>query len=114
MDDRRYSIEKGELCFSSQIADGACEIGRCEWACGNNDAVPNSGRTGDLSTFNRYAWMAGERSRHRLGKAVAVNRQRATRRYLVCVCSAHDQRTEPAHFLVQKADSVVLAVVGAE
>ncbi len=58
--------------------------------------------------------MRFERRRHRGGKAVAVDRQRAARRHLVGIGRAHDQRAEPAHFLVQQADRVVRGIVGAE
>ena len=48
------------------------------------------------------------------GKAVAIDRERAAGRDLIGVGRAHDQRAEPAHLLVQKADGVVFLVVGAE
>ena len=56
--------------------------------------------------------MSGNGRRYRVGKSVTVNRQSAAGRHLVCVGSAHDERAEPAHFLVQQADGVVLRVVG--
>ena len=55
--------------------------------------------------------MSGNGRRHRLGKAVTVDSQSAAGRHLVGVGSPHYERAEPAHFLVQKADRVVLRVV---
>src|SRR5262249_31725075 len=49
--------------------------------------------------------------RNTLGKAVTVDGQSAAGRHLVCVSSAHYEGAEPAHFLVQQADRVVLRVV---
>jgi hypothetical protein len=46
--------------------------------------------------------------------SAAVDRQRASGRDLIDVGRAHDQRAEPAHFLMQKPDGVVLVVVGTE
>ena len=47
-------------------------------------------------------------------EAVAVDRQRAAGRNLVRVSGAHDQRIQPAQFLVQQADCVVAGIIGAE
>ena len=51
---------------------------------------------------------------HSLGKPVAIHRERAARGHLVGVSRAHHQRAEPAHLLVEEADRIVVAVVGAE
>ena len=58
--------------------------------------------------------MRFNRSLHRLRKTHAIDRERATRRQLVGVGRAHDQRTQPPHLLVQQPDRVVLPIVGAE
>ena len=58
--------------------------------------------------------MARERRGDGLRKAVAVDGERAAGRHLVGVGRAHHQRAEPPHLLVQQADRVVLAVIGAE
>ena len=55
-----------------------------------------------------------QRRGHGGRKAVAVDRQRAAGRHLIGVGRLHDQRAEPAHFLVQQADGIVVLVVGAE
>ena len=58
--------------------------------------------------------MAGDGGGDRVGKADAVDGQRAAGRQGVGVGHPHDQRAGAAHFLVQQADGVALLVVGAE
>ncbi len=58
--------------------------------------------------------MGVERRGDRGGKSVAIDGERAACRHLIGVGRAHHQRVEPAHLLVQQADRVVLAIVGAE
>ena len=114
MHDRRDGVEKGERVFAGQRADRGGEIGRGERAGRDDDAVPFVRRQRDFAARERDERMGGERRRHRGGKSVAIDRQRAARRHLVAVGRAHHQRAEPAHFLMQQADRVVVLVVGAE
>ncbi len=58
--------------------------------------------------------MVRERRGHGLREAVAVDGERASRRHLVGVGGTHHQRAEPPHLLVEQADGIVLAVIGAE
>jgi hypothetical protein len=58
--------------------------------------------------------MRRERLGDRIGKAVAVHRQRAAGRHLVGIGGAHDQRIQTAHFGVKQADRVGRGVVGPE
>ena len=72
---------------------------------------------GGSATSSRRISISGcgrERRRDGGGEAVAIDRERAAGRHLVGVAAAHDQRAEPAHLLVQQADRIGLAVVGAE
>ena len=94
--------------------DGRRQIGRGEGTGRDDHAVPVVGRPRDFAAFERDERMRGQRRRHRGRKAVAVDRQRAARRHLVGIGGAHHQRAEPAHFLVQQPDRVVVLVVGAE
>ena len=50
----------------------------------------------------------------RVGKAVAIDRERAAGRHLVGVAGRHDQRAGQPHFGVQHADGIALGIVGAE
>ena len=114
MHDRRDGVEKGQRVFAGERADAGGEIGRGERAGGDDDAVPFVRRHGDFAARQRDERMGGERRRDRGGKSVAIDRQRAAGRHLVGIGRAHHQRAEPAHFLMQQADRVVLLVVGAE
>ena len=114
MDDRRDGVEEGERVFAGEPADGGGEIGRGKRSGGDDDAVPVGRRQRDLAARERDQRMGFQRRRHRGGKAVAVDRQRAARRDLVAIRRAHDERAEPAHLLMQQADGIVRGVVGAE
>ena len=115
MHDRRDRVEEGQRVRAGALADRFRERGRGQRAGGDDDAVPVLRRQpGDLLARNRYQRMRFERRRDRGGKTVAVDRERAARRHLMGVGRAHHQRAEPAHLLVQEADGIVLAIVGAE
>ena len=97
------------------LRDRLGERGRGEGAGGDDDAVPVRGR--QAATSSRRISISGWACKRRGDggrEAVAIDRQRAAGRHLIGVGGAHDQRAEPAHLLVQQADGVVLAVVGAE
>ena len=88
---------------------------RGEGAGGHDDVVPIRRRqSGDLLAPDVDQRMGGKCGGHGRGKTLAVDRQRAAGRNLIAVGGVHDQGAEPAHFLVQKPDRVVIAVVRAE
>ena len=114
MHDRRDRVEEGERVFAGERAHEIGERRRGEGAGRDDHAVPVRGRVADFLAADRDQRVRLDRRRHGGGKALAVDRERAAGRHLVGVAAAHDQRAEPAHLLVQQADRVGLAVVGAE
>ena len=58
--------------------------------------------------------MRRERFRHGLRKGVAIDRKRTARWNLIGVAGTHHERAQPAHFLMQEANGVVLAIVGTQ
>ena len=58
--------------------------------------------------------MGCERRGDGVGEALAVDGKRAAGRHLMAVGHAHDQRAGAAHLLMQEADGIGLAIVGAE
>ena len=72
---------------------------------------------GSPSISSRMMVTSGWRSslcRHLRGEAVAVDRKRAAGRKLVPIGRRQDQRSGPAHLLMQEPDGIRRPVVGAE
>jgi hypothetical protein len=71
-------------------------------------------RQADFAALKRDQWMSRQRSGNSGRESIPVDCERPACRHLVCVGSAHDQRAKPAHFLMQNADRIVFAIIGAE
>ena len=115
MHDRRDRIEKRQRVLIRQFANRFGERRRGEGAGCDDHVAPFGGRqTGDFGAVDLDQRMVVQGPGDGCGKPVAVDRQRAARGHLVGVGGTHDQRSQPAHFRMQQADSVVGGVVGAE
>ncbi len=71
-------------------------------------------RRADLAGLEPHQGMGLQPLGHRIGEAVAVDRQRPAGGHLVLVGGGEDQRAHRAHLGVQQAHRIVLPVVGAE
>ena len=116
MDDRRDGVEEGQRIGagfrlrSHSASDGAVSgpVAMIAWSQSAGGRPVTSSRAMVISGC------AFEPCRHRVGKAVAVDGQRAAGRHLVGVAGGHDQRAGQPHFGMQQADRVGLGIVGAE
>ena len=68
----------------------------------------------EMRRLGSVVMRAGDTHQVPAGGALAVDGERTAGRHLMLIGRTHDERAEPAHLLVQEADRVVLAVVGAE
>ena len=114
MDDRRDRVEEGERGLAAEPPDGLGERFRGQRAGGDDDAVPVGRSVADLFAADLDQRLAFERFTNGGGKPVAVDCERAAGGQLVLVRRAHDQRGQPSHLRVQKADGARLRIVGAE
>src|ERR1700761_1867545 len=58
--------------------------------------------------------MSRQRFGHSVRETMPVDSQGAARRNLIGVRRAHDDRIAAPHFVMQQADSIIFAIVGAE
>ena len=97
-------------------ADQPDQIGRQRVGgqrAGGDDYRLTVGRFGDRRDFvahNRDERMVLQRRRDRRGETFAIHRERGAGRHARLVGSAHDQRPEPPHLLLQETDGVIQLV----
>ena len=115
VNNRRDGIEKGQLVFAGERRDGLRKGRRSQRPGGDDDAPPVLWRQASHFTpLDGHQGMVFEGLGDAPRKIVAVDRQRRAGRHLRRIAGRHDQGIEPSHFLVQKANRVVLMIVGAK
>ena len=114
-DDGRDGVEEGERVLARERVDRRAERRRGQWAGRDDHGGPIRRR----QAFEFAALHADIRMRRQLFRDLrregfAVYRERAACGKLMALRRLHDERARAAHLLVQQADGVRLAVVGAE
>ena len=115
IDDRRNGIEEGQVAFARMRMDRFGQRLRGQRAGRDDHAVPVFRRyPGDFLAHDGHQRMGFQLCGNRLGKALAVDCQRAAGGHLMVRCGGDDQAARAAHFLVQHAHGIGRMVVRAE
>jgi hypothetical protein len=93
--------------------DDARQVGgegfRGEGPRGDDDgvALARSGNRGHFLAHDGQQRVLRERARDRVGKTLAIHRERGARGYAARLGGAHHEGAEPPHLLFQQADGVI-------
>ena len=113
VDDRRDGIEERQTVRAGRGSDTGSECGGRE-GTGRDDRQASRWQSVNPFADHGERWQLCKPLFNLGREHIAVHRQRRPGGNLGHLCGGHDQRIEPAHFMVQQADSVAFMIVGAK